>query len=151
MESISLVAGVLVSLGIIAGALVGVFRVGARVTRIHDVILGADGNPGVAERLKVLELRTEQLIPNGGTTMKDRVTETVRAVKRIDERLEAVRVQHIEERTRYDDALAKLQHDLAGARADWNLMAHLVDRLTPRPPPGAIDVPLRDLPSETLP
>lgn len=74
--------------GLAAGVTVGVGwlrRFGQhrrRVEAIYDVVVGTpadpirgrDAQPGVAARLDVLERRTAQLVPNGGSSIYDRVT-----------------------------------------------------------------------------
>jgi hypothetical protein len=75
-----LVVAVVVGAGVLLAAVVKTWQFLRRIGRFLDVFLGApatrwkEAEPGIPERLAVVESRTEQLVHNGGTSMKDTVT-----------------------------------------------------------------------------
>jgi len=111
-----LAAGALALTAIVA-FLVAVARVVARVTRVHDVILGTEDAPGVAARLSVLEQRTLQLMPNGGGSMRDDLNQLKRDVSGIQNKQEDVRLALAIQQGRTDEQLRQLRQEVSGRAA----------------------------------
>lgn len=122
--NLNVLAGVLISLGVIVGVLVSVARVAARITRVHDVILGSEGTPGVIARLAILETRSEQAVANGSM-----ITNVAMRLDGVASTLETDRLAVATRQGGYEEALRKLQHDLTGTRSAMSLMTHLIDKI----------------------
>lgn len=126
LDHLDLLAGAIVSLGVIGGLLAGLYKIVARITRVHDVILGNEHTPGVAARLDVLETRTLQLVPNGGGSLKDDMQVLRGQVTDLGRKQQEDRLTNAELRGAQSEQMRLVRHDINNVRATSSLLTDLL-------------------------
>jgi hypothetical protein len=91
LDLLILIAACLMAAGTITTVLGKGWRMAHRFMRLLDDFIGTPDNPGVLDRLRNMESHTQELVPNGGSSLADRITKMERVVTAIGRDVQTIK------------------------------------------------------------